>query len=188
MSLARHEAVVLALYSLGGRETPVHTEDVAVRVAKVAPGMFSWKKYEDRIDKELVRVALSDARLKKSWVEGSHDGGWLLTPVGQRFAREKEDELGGLTDSSAETRRAGDPRFKRERARLVMSEAHQKVLNDGNAESVTEAEIDAFFRINVYADSGARAMKVIRIENLFGDDPELEKTVKLLASKAKGAE
>ena len=189
MSLTRPEAVVLALFSLGGRDSPVDTEDVAIRVGEVAPGMFSWKKYADRIDKELVRVALSDARLKKSWVVGAHDGaGWLLTPDGERLAREKRHELGGLADPSAETRRTGDPRYKRERARLVTSGAHQKVLADGSAQAVTEPELDAFFRINVYADAGARAMKITRLENLFGDDPELGRTVRMLASKARGRE
>ena len=56
--------------------------------------MFTWQKYADRIDKELVRVALSDARLKKGYVVGSHDkGGWMLTPAGQEFARRNRDRL-----------------------------------------------------------------------------------------------
>ena len=97
-SLTRPEAVTLAAYTLGGTDVPLDTEDIAVRVAELVPGMFSWQKDEhrDRIDKELVRVALSDARLKKKFVVGSHDkGGWMLTPKGRRFAEHNMKHIEG---------------------------------------------------------------------------------------------
>src|SRR5687768_1007367 len=51
--ITRPHAAVLALYALGGARDTFDTEDVAVRVETIAPGMFSWKKYQDRVDKEL---------------------------------------------------------------------------------------------------------------------------------------
>lgn len=186
MSLTRPEAVTLALYALGGAEAPFDTEDVAVRVADVAPGMFAWKKYADRIDKELVRVALSDARLKKEWVVGSHDkGGWLLTPAGHAFAQSKESELGGVMDPRPSQRQENPKQFARERARLLTSSAHQQVLSDGDARNVTPNDADAFFRISVYVHGQGRERKIARVENLFGDDPDLGITVKLLATIAR---
>lgn len=182
MSLTRPEAVTLALYALGGAETPCDTEDVAVRVADVAPGMFAWKKYGDRIDKELVRVALSDARLKKEWVVGSHDkGGWLLTPTGREFATSKASELGGITDPRPSQRQDNPKQFARERTRLLTSPAHSQVVADGGAHKVTPNDADAFFRITVYVRGQDRERKIARVENLFGDDPELGDTVKSLA-------
>src|SRR4029453_18824741 len=89
--LTRPEAVTLALYLEGGEHDSVDTEDVAVRVDEIAPGMFAWQKHRDRIDKELVRVALSDARLKSGHVIGSHSKGWMLTAQGLEFARSNAD-------------------------------------------------------------------------------------------------
>ncbi len=186
MSLTRPEAVTLALYALGGADTAADTEDVAVRVAEIAPGMFAWRKYPDLVDKELVRVALSDARLKKHWVVGSHDrGGWLLTPLGQDLARANATLLGG----AKEVRRSGrdERQLERERLRLVSSPAFHRA-RAGDLDGITKDEADAFFRINVYVEGQARERKIARIENQFGDDPELGKTVRTLAAMARTRE
>lgn len=184
MSLTRPEAVTLALYSLGGGDAPADTEDIAVRVAGLVPGMFAWRKYPDLIDKELVRVALSDARLKKKWVVGSHDrGGWVLTPAGQEFARANEGSLSG----PKQARRSGrdERQFERERVRLLTSAAYQRI-SEGDAAALTSDEADAFFRINVYVEGQARERKIARIENQFGDDPELRDAVRIAAAVARG--
>lgn len=187
MALTRPEAVTVALYSLGGAEGPVDTEDIAIHAHRLAPDMFSWKKYPDMVDKELVRVALSDARLKKNWVVGSHDrGGWLLTPDGQRFARKNESLL---ERSPAPERRAGraDKQIERERARLNSSAAFE-LIRKGSGAEVTVDEADAFFRINVYVQGQDRERKIARIENQFGDDVELGDVVRTLAKIARGRE
>ena len=183
-SLTRPEAVALALYELGGAEEPFDTEDIAIRVAEIAPGMFSWQKYEDRIDKELVRVALSDARLKKGFVVGSHNkGGWLLTPEGLNFARNNRRRLSGRP---AQRRRGKDEQqFERERARLLTSPAYEHIQN---GHEVTADEADAFFRLNLYVRGQARRRKIARVENQFGDDSELGKAVEVLAVRARERE
>jgi hypothetical protein len=180
--LTRPEAATLALFALGGEREMVDTEDVAVRVAEVAPGMFSWQKYRDRIDKELVRVALSDARLKAGYVIGSHAKGWMLTPKGLKFARENAER--GGTETGPERRRPDDRQLERERARLLMSEAFSAYQNGGSA-SVSSDEADAFFRLNVYVRGEGRERKIARIENQFGDDPELGEAVRALAARAR---
>lgn len=186
MSLTRPEAVTIALYLLGGAETARDTEDVAIRVAELAPGMFAWRNYPERIDKELVRVALSDARLKKEWVVGSHNrGGWLLTADGLEFARRSE----GGVEGSAPVRSGREERqHERERARMLSTPAFVKVSNDAPASDVSADEADSFFRINVYVEGQARERKIARIENQFGDDPELAEAIRLLASVARRRE
>ena len=48
------EMVTLAVYRLGGAQRAVDTEDVAVEAHKLAPGRFSWRKYPDQINLELI--------------------------------------------------------------------------------------------------------------------------------------
>jgi hypothetical protein len=175
----------MALYALGGADAPVDTEEIAVRVAELAPGMFAWRKYPDRIDKELVRVALSDARLKKHWVIGSHSqGGWILTPDGQEFARRNAARLqrpGEVTRSGRDERQ-----FQKERVRLLTSAAFGRISAGVDPQAITTDEADAFFRINVYVEGQARDRKIARIENQFGSDPELGEAVRVLAAIARG--
>lgn len=182
--MTRPEAATIALYLCGGEQDLAHTEDVAIRAAEIAPGMFSWEKHPQYIDKELVRVALSDARLKKRYVVGSHDKGWMLTPTGVSYAH----GAAGIA-SAPTTRRRGraDQQFARERARLRSSDAFEKFAS-GQQGQITDDEADAFFRLNVYVRGQARLRKITRIENEFAADQELGDVVALLAERAKQRE
>jgi hypothetical protein len=183
MALTRPEAVTLALFALGGADEAVETEDVAVRVAGLAPGMFSWQKeeYRDRIDKELVRVALSDARIKKQWVVGSHDkGGWMLSPEGRRFAQRNQKYLeAGPVERG---RGRDEQQHQRQRIRLLTSDAFAQYL-DGGADAVSDEAAAAFFRISVYVTGQARERKVARLLNQFGDDEELGELANALGKR-----
>lgn len=181
--LTRPEAVTLALYALGGADQAADTEDIAIEAGKLVPGMFAWQKYPERIDKEIVRVALSDARLKKDWVVGSHQkGGWMLTATGQDFARKNQARLNEI---GAPRQRGRDERqHERERMRMLTSPAYTKVA-EGASGTVTADEADAFFRINVYVEGQARERKIARVENQFGDDLELGTVVRTLAARAR---
>jgi hypothetical protein len=182
--LTRPEAVTLALYALEGHRQPAGTEDVAIRVAELVPGMFAWQKYPEQIDKELVRVALSDARLKKKWIVGSHNkGGWMLTPAGQAFARARAESVDGVA-ASPRQRGRDEQQLTRERLRLESSPAYTRALT-GSVDDVTDDEADAFFRINVYVVGQARERKIARIENQFGDDPGIGRVVRALAARAR---
>lgn len=181
--MTRPEAVTLALYGLGGADRAVDTEDIAVHAAQLAPGMFSWQKYPDRIDKELVRVALSDARLKKGYVVGSHDkGGWVLTPAGQAFARLTGERNGD--GESGHRRGRDDQQLRREKVRMLTSRAFERFAK-GATSDITDDEADAFFRLNLYVRGQARERKIARIQNQFGSDPELGELVRQLAARAK---
>ncbi len=181
--MTRAEAATIALFRCGGASDSAHTEDVAIKAAELAPGMFSWEKHPQYIDKELVRVALSDARLKKHYVIGSHDKGWLLTPMGVNYVTTTANDV------TAGPVRAGKSaqQHSRERNRLLTSEAYQKFAI-GDASEISDDEADAFFRLNIYVRGQARIRKVTRIENEFGTDPELGAAVALLAERAKGRE
>jgi len=182
--LTRPEAVTLAAYSLGASDRAFDTEDIAFRVAQLVPGMFAWQKeeYRDQIDKELVRVALSDARLKKEYVVGSHDkGGWMLTSKGLRFS----EKNAGLIKGKGPERSRGrsEQQVERERARLLSSDAYQQFREMGDPAALSQGAVNAFFRIDVYVKGPARQRKVTRIVNNFGDDPQLGELVNALSQR-----
>lgn len=96
--------VVYALYLLGGESKRVHTEDIAVKCFELAPSSFSWTRYPQYPDKDIVRVALTDAHKQQHGclVEGrtgqrtglatktNRDpvpDGWILTPGGVEWVR-----------------------------------------------------------------------------------------------------
>jgi len=102
LSMPNRELVVYVLYILGGDTRKVHTEDVAVKCHELFPDAFSWAKYPQFPDKDIVRVALTDARkvANGAHVEGragqgrglparSHRQpvveGWQLTDAGVRW-------------------------------------------------------------------------------------------------------
>jgi len=182
-STTRPEAVTLALDGIGGAEAAQDTEDVALRVSELFPGMFAWRKYREHIDIELVRVALNDATKKKGWVVGSHrQGGWLLTPAGVLQAQRLRAQL---PDAPATHQRGKDEQLReRERGRLLATSAFARV-SAGDAASVTADEADSFFRMNVYVEGSARERRIARLQNLFGSDPELGPVVAALAARAR---
>jgi hypothetical protein len=99
------ELVVYALYLLGGDTERVHTEDIALKSFDLFPASFSWVKYPQHPDKDIVRVALTDARKEQhaALVEGRTgqkrgltaktrrkpvEDGWLLTSRGIQWIQE----------------------------------------------------------------------------------------------------
>jgi len=104
------EIVVYALYLIGGATEKCHTEDITIKCHEIAPDSFSWTKHRQLPDKDVVRVALTDARKEKygALVEGragQHRGqsaktrrdptldGWQLTESGIRWARGNAERL-----------------------------------------------------------------------------------------------
>ena len=85
--LTQKEIVVIALYLLGGDKKSYDTEDVAVKASELAPGKFSWRKYRENIDQELVRRTITSAKLDSNYVVGSQKDVWMLTKTGVEFAR-----------------------------------------------------------------------------------------------------
>ena len=115
--IPNRELVVYTLSLLGGGYRRVHTEDIAVKCFELFPASFSWTKYEQYPDKDIVRVALTDARKERygGLVKGragqkrGHSAktrrapaadGWILTLGGIEFVRENEDRLAAFGESA----------------------------------------------------------------------------------------
>ena len=85
------ELVVYVLSLLGGESKSVHTEDIALKCHELFSDSFSWTKYPEYPDKEVVRVGLMDARREKNGQlvkgragqdRGKIPDGWMLTEDG----------------------------------------------------------------------------------------------------------
>jgi hypothetical protein len=94
--LTNQEVATYALWCVGGAKEICDTEDVAVLCWEMAPSRFSWKRYSQFPDKDIIRFALADAKKKKygELVQGSGADGWLLTTNGVRWV-ERNSEVDG---------------------------------------------------------------------------------------------
>lgn len=185
-SLANHEVVTLAVYLLGGASQAVDTEDVALKANQIAPGRFTWRKYPDQINLEIVRVYLSDAKKpqKGSLLMGSGSGGWFLTTNGLALARKRLPELQAVDTSRANLGVRERRWVETERARILADPAVEKWRSGGGA-AVTAQEVEALFRVDEYVRGEARTRKVTRILNTFADDPALGQALRELAKKVR---
>lgn len=170
------EVVTLAVYRLGGAQRAIDTEDVAVEAHRIAPGRFSWKKYPDQINLELIRVFLSDAKKDNNQlVIGSGRTGWRLTQRGLQWAEQISETAGQLDASrSRDQSRSGsidEQRRRRERSRIVATRAWQ--LWTTGVRNIPAVEAKQVFRIDSYARGEFREAKITRVRHMFSDDSEL---------------
>jgi hypothetical protein len=185
--LANHEVVTLAVYLLGGEREAVDTEDIAKRANEIAPGRFTWRKYKDQINLEVVRVYLSDAKKKAKgeYLIGSGNSGWSLSEAGLAFARKHSDALENLETAKPRKSVGQDRvRWQRERARLMATDAYAKIVS-GRADDLTRRDAESFFRIDSYVQGDARRRRVATIANAHGDDPELSPVIEQLGAMIK---
>jgi len=177
-----HELVTLAVFFAGGDARQVDTEDVAVKVNELAPGRFTWRKYRDQINIEIVRAFLSDAKKKKygSLLLGTGTTGWQLTDVGLRFAQ--ANSYRAATPAQQAQRLSKDERRRRshELGRVAASDAFQKYAA-GQRRQITRREIESVFRLDDYVVGEARIKKVQRLLNVLGDDDEVGDAVRFFA-------
>ncbi len=109
------QVAVLALYSLGGATARQHQEDVAVKCYELAPRRFSWERH-DYPDIDRAGVALRDGKKTKNGalVTGDKRIGWLLTPAGIDWARERAQLTGeSKTDKTSVLSVADDRELRR---------------------------------------------------------------------------
>ncbi|GAH04277.1 unnamed protein product, partial [marine sediment metagenome] len=110
-TFTNREMVVYALYSLGGATKRFHTEDIALKCYELWPSAFSWTKYPQYPDKDIVRVALTDARKEKyGYLLDGRSG--QTRGQSNRTKREKAADGWSLTDSGVHWSEANKQRFE----------------------------------------------------------------------------
>lgn len=186
--LAQHEIVALAAYLAGAERSTVDTEDIAVKANEIAPGRFSWRKYKEQIDLELIYKHLWDLTKpdKGAYITGSKKGGWLLTPAGTTFAEREVGKVDTLKEAREKLPRSEEVWLARERKRMLAEPAFQK-FSTGREAEITKVEAEKFFRLDEYVIGAARVRKIQQAENAFHADPDLGTAVGRIASILKGA-
>ena len=177
------ETVAMALWLLGGAEHPLDTEDVAVKANDLAPGAFTWRKYQNQINLELVRVNLSDAKLKAGLVSGGGRAGWSLTTGGAAWAKENAHLTEGWAPRTRAERRSGsvdEVRWRRERDRILSTLAWAEWHSETG--DVATRHAGDVFRIDTYAVGRIRDLKVNRLLELFDEDPDVKSFLDAMAA------
>lgn len=175
--LTQTEIVTWAVYLLGGAQKRVDTEDVAVKVFGLAPKRFSWRKYPDQIDLELVRVYLSAAKDVEhgELLVGSGRTGWSLTRKGLMWVRSAGAELPKRHQIASDRQsRAGSidaTRRARERKRILSMPAWSRWANGDR--SIVMDEAREIFRIDSYSTAPVRDAKITRMRAMFSDDEQI---------------
>lgn len=176
------EILTVAVYILGGDRHYVSTEDIAVKANDLAAGRFSWRKYKDQINLELVRVYLSD--LKKQahgkFVLGSGSMGWMLTEAGVQAAARAMPKLDAADLTRVPMSPAERRRLASERARMLDTTAYA-LRQKGRTAALTRRESEELFRVDDYVVGAARERKIERALTAFKDDPELTELLQLAA-------
>lgn len=178
--LSNMEVVVLAVYVLGGDQTPVDTEDAAMKANELAPRRFTWRKYPDQVSLEHVRVFLSDAKKPKygSLLAGDGTKGWRLTPAGVTWALQNGDRAVAGSAERERVDRGLERRRVNEQVRICGLPAWAK-FTAGEGVSLREAE--AVFRVSEYVRGSRREQLVDRGRTLFAKDEELGSFVEAMA-------
>lgn len=174
---SQFEVAALAVYLLGGADRSIDTEDAAIKCHELAPSLFSWRKYKQQINLELVRVSLSDAKKTKNraLLTGSGRDGWRLTSSGLDWVRRTGKKL--LRAPGQEIKhgvsKAGSiatVRQQRERVRILGSEAWTQWTTTG---SLSDKQARSIFRIDEYTTTKMLDIKVARLRALFEEDKDI---------------
>lgn len=183
-----HELVTLAVYRLGGETRPIDTEDIAVEANTIAPGRFTWRKYPNQINIELIRAFLSDAKKPKNgqYLTGSGNSGWMLTERGLDFSKRNKAKVQLAGNKEPKLTIQQKRWLKREHARIAKCDAYEK-YKEGAIDKISAQEAESLFRIDDYIESVARTRVILRYKNAFSSDRELGPFIEILAGKIRGA-
>ena len=139
------DVVAFAVAALGGVDGSVHLEHVSVKAAELSPGAFRWDldEFAQRIDKDKVRVSLTDAQKakygglvravapKRAGISKPTDV-WRLIPDGVEWILENQVRLANALQTNQPGLKKGQA--KRVRDRILGSELYVEYNRSGRVE------------------------------------------------------
>ena len=153
------QLVVYVLSLLGGESKSVHTEDIALKCHELFSDSFSWTKYPDRPDKEVVRTGLMDARKEKhgQLVKGRSGrevhkvaDGWMLTEGGIEWLKKNHIKFEALAGSGE--LKEHRQKLLQQLTRLKQHGLYKKFLAERERFSPSIGELADMLRCRVDAD------------------------------------
>lgn len=178
IALPNDKIVVLAAFLAGADRKLADTEDIAMKANELAPGRFTWRKYQDQINIEAVRKRLHDAAKESNGglISGTERDGWLLTSSGLAFCREHQDVLKNGLSFTPRLSQKEKTWQSRERARMSSEVAFLK-WRAGDIGTVSKQEAERFFAIDDYIKGEARTKRIERVRQVFRGESELETAI-----------
>jgi hypothetical protein len=182
--LSNPQLVAIGVFLLDGDAQHVDREDVAIKVNKIAPGRFNWRKYPERIDLRAIAYALYDAKKPKSGglLVGTNKMGWMLSPAGMQWVQGVDLEALLGTDVTRQRKHSVAASQDAERERLRTSRAYQ-LYENGDSGQITLQDFYQFARVNNYFHTKARQKRYTIIENAVVDDNDLSALWRLLRER-----
>lgn len=177
--------VTIAIANLGGHEKYVDVEDIAIQVNQLAPGKFSWRKYPQYIDLQVVNYALQDARRERNGglIVGRSSKGWMLSLAGMEWINSL-DTTGKDAGRELVSYRKGSLLRSQELElnRLRRTEAFDLYLSN-RTEELTLIDLYKFARINEYFPAKTRLRRFTFIQSVVKTDAELQDLWRVLQEK-----
>jgi hypothetical protein len=182
MRLTKKDVAVLALAKLGGATRVIDTEDAAIAAHEIDAAAFGWKKYQERVDLDLVRMTLRhEGEAREPRIEGSIQNGWHLTPRGVAWVESsrlllQEAKINVAATPAATQRWRAETRVSGAAVnRLRTSEAYRLWVQ---GERFTPRQAAEVFRIDEYTPAKDRTHKAARLQELVRGDEEIEGFIK----------
>jgi hypothetical protein len=176
--LTKKDVAVLALAKLGGAVEVIDTEDAAIAAHEIDPAAFGWKKYNDRVDLDMVRTTLRhEGEGKNPRLEGSIQNGWHLTPRGIAWLEANPSLLGSAritiapTSAATQRRRAETREYGAVANRVRTSDAF-RLWAEGQAFTARQAA--EVFRIDEYTPLKDRTRKAAQLQELVRGDEDID--------------
>jgi uncharacterized protein YutD len=179
MNFTNIEIVTMAVFLLGGDAKKIDTEDIAVKSNDLAPGRFTWKKYPNQINIDNVKKRLSDAKNKigYDYLVGDFKTGWKLSPKGIKLVNEKLRFIDKSKLTISPNHQKDTAWIKNEKIRIMSCNGFKKYANKNNFK-ILKTEIQEIFRIDEYIVGNSRKNKIMRIYNMFVNDPDIGLAIK----------
>lgn len=163
----------VALLQLDGATHAVDTEDLAMKMAALAPDRFRWKKYPDQINIDQVRFTVTALlRSDPPVATGGVRYGWMLTAAGIAWTLETPG-VAPEPVHEALTRHA---------ALLRQTEAWEKFARV-TPEEITVYDARRFLRVDEYTSTRRRKERVQAVTNIAAHDDGLSALVAYLRAQ-----
>jgi hypothetical protein len=172
-TLTNKQLVVVALYYLGAAERAIDTEDLAMKMAELAPGKFRWKKYPEQINLDAVRLSAKHALEENPpYVVGGIRNGWMLTPEGIEWCFLMLGQT--LIESDVNSGRSV--------LATVRSTDCWRKWERGEQGLITVYDVRRLLKVDEYTTPRRRRERIQAVRNAAGSDQDLDALVTYLAA------